>query len=49
MRFTCEETFSQALELLISRKKENFKYPLPSEMDKKEIEAMFRAKLDQKK
>ncbi|NEP82891.1 MAG: hypothetical protein F6K39_34975 [Okeania sp. SIO3B3] len=43
-----EKKFSQALELLISRKTESFKYPPPSEMDRKEIEAIFQAKLNQK-
>ena len=43
-----EEKFSQVLELLISRKTENFKYPPPSEMDREEIEAIFQAKLNQK-
>ncbi len=43
-----EEKFSQALELLMSRKTENFKYPPPSEMDREEIEAIFQAKLNQK-
>ena len=43
-----EVVFSQALEILVSRKKENFKYPPPSEMDLEEIEAIFKAKLNQK-
>ena len=42
-----EDKFSQALEILISRKKDQFKYPPPSEMDKQEIEAIFKAKLKQ--
>ncbi len=41
-----EEKFSQALELLMSRKTENFKYPTPSEIDREEIEAIFQAKLN---
>ena len=41
-----EEKFSQALELLMSRKTENFKYPPPSEINREEIEAMFQAKLN---
>jgi len=41
-----EDLFSQALELLMSRKSENFKYPPPSEMDAAEIEAIFKARLD---
>lgn len=43
-----EDKFSQALELLITRKKENFKYPPPSEIDREEIEEIFQAKLNQK-
>ncbi len=43
-----EEKFSQALELLMSRKTENFKYPPPSEIDREKIEAIFQAKLNQK-
>ncbi|WP_287517837.1 DUF6887 family protein [Okeania sp. SIO2C2] len=43
-----EEKFSQALELLMSRKTESFKYPLPSEIEIEEIEAIFQAKLNQK-
>ncbi|NEP08075.1 MULTISPECIES: DUF6887 family protein [unclassified Okeania] len=43
-----EKKFSQALELLMSRKTENFKYPPASEMEKEEIEAIFQAKLNQK-
>ena len=42
-----EKTFSQALELLMSRKKNNFKYPPPSEMDAGEIEAIFQGKLEE--
>ena len=41
-----EEAFSQALEVLMNRKKDNFKYPPPSEMDAAELEAIFKAKLD---
>ncbi|NEQ65294.1 MAG: hypothetical protein F6K21_07320 [Symploca sp. SIO2D2] len=41
-----EEAFSQALELLMSRKKANFKYPPPSEMDTEKIEAILQAKLN---
>ena len=41
-----EEAFSQALEVLMNRKRDNFKYPPPSEMDAAEIEAIFKAKLD---
>ncbi|NEO57497.1 MAG: hypothetical protein F6K54_33165 [Okeania sp. SIO3B5] len=43
-----EEKFSQALELLMSRKTKSFKYPPPSEIEKEEIEAIFQAKLNQK-
>lgn len=43
-----EEAFSQALEVLMSRKKDNFKYPPTSEMDAAEIEAIFKAKFSQK-
>ena len=42
-----EEKFSQALKLLISRKKGAFKYPPPSEMNTEEIEAILREKLNQ--
>jgi hypothetical protein len=42
-----EERFSQALEILMSRKQGNFKYPPPSEMEQDEIEAIFQAKLNQ--
>ncbi len=42
-----EERFSQALEILMSRKQEKFKYPPPSEMDQDEIKAIFQAKLNQ--
>ena len=41
-----ENVFSQALEILISRKKDPFKYPPPSEMNYQEIEAMFQEKLN---
>ena len=42
-----EEAFSQALEILLSRKKALFKYPPPSQMNYQEIEAIFKAKLNQ--
>jgi len=42
-----EEKFSQALELLMSRKEDNFKYPPPSEMNTTEIETLLKAKLNQ--
>jgi hypothetical protein len=40
-----EEAFSQALQVLMERKKYSFKYPPPQEMSTDEIEAIFRAKL----
>ncbi|NEN93885.1 MAG: hypothetical protein F6K48_35410, partial [Okeania sp. SIO3H1] len=43
-----EKKFRQALELLMSKKMESFKYPPPSEMEKEEIEAIFQDKLNQK-
>ncbi|MEM8778964.1 MAG: hypothetical protein AAGF26_08850 [Cyanobacteria bacterium P01_G01_bin.49] len=42
-----EEAFSQALEILLSRKKNLFKYPPPSEMNYQEIEDIFKKKLSQ--
>lgn len=42
------EKFTQALELLMSWKRENCKYPPPSEMEREEIEAIFQTKLNQK-
>ncbi|ACK71879.1 conserved hypothetical protein [Gloeothece citriformis PCC 7424] len=42
-----EEAFSQALEILLSRKKDLLKYPPPSQMDYQEIEAIFKASLNQ--
>ena len=41
-----EEAFSQALEVLMERKKYSFKYPPPSEMNYEEVEAIFKAKLN---
>lgn len=41
-----EEAFSQALEILINRKTDPFKYPPPSEMNYQEIEAMFQKKIN---
>lgn len=43
-----EEKFTQALEILMNRKKNKLKYPPPSEMQLEEIEAIFKAKLEQK-
>jgi hypothetical protein len=42
-----EEAFSQALEILLSRKKDLFKYPPPSQMNYQEIEDIFKARLNQ--
>jgi hypothetical protein len=42
-----EEAFSQALEVLISRKKDGFKYPPPYSMPYEEVEAIFKSKLNQ--
>ena len=42
-----EEAFSQALEILLSRKKNLFKYPPASEMNYQEIEYIFKKKLNQ--
>lgn len=42
-----EEAFSQALEVLMERKKYSFKYPPPQQMSKEEIEAIFKSKLNQ--
>ena len=41
-----EEAFSQALEILLDRKKNLFKYPPPSEMNYQEVEDIFKAKLN---
>ncbi|MDB9311778.1 hypothetical protein PN462_01595 [Spirulina sp. CS-785/01] len=43
-----EENFSQALEILMNRKHNNFKYPPPSEIDAEEIEAILKDKLNKK-
>jgi hypothetical protein len=42
-----EEAFSQALEILLSRKKDGFKYPSPYSMPYEEVEALFKSKLNQ--
>ena len=42
-----EEAFSQALEILLSRKKNLLKYPPPSDMNYQEIEDIFKKKLNQ--
>ncbi|MGK7876887.1 MAG: hypothetical protein AB4426_27435 [Xenococcaceae cyanobacterium] len=42
-----EEAFSQALEVLLSRKKDGFKYPSPYEMPYEEVEGIFKSKLNQ--
>jgi two-component system, OmpR family, manganese sensing sensor histidine kinase len=44
-----EEAFSQALQVLMERKKYSFKYPPPQEMSPDEVEALFQAKLNQSK
>lgn len=41
-----EEAFSQALEVLLNRKKDGFKYPSPYSMPYEEVEAIFKAKLN---
>jgi hypothetical protein len=41
-----EEAFSQALEILLDRKKNLFKYPPPSQMNYQEIENIFKAGLN---
>ncbi len=42
-----ETAFSEALEVLMSRKQNSFKYPPPDEMSYEEVEAIFKAKLSQ--
>ncbi|TRT89676.1 MAG: hypothetical protein EWV82_01185 [Microcystis aeruginosa Ma_AC_P_19900807_S299] len=42
-----EAIFSEALEVLLSRKKDSFKYPAPQTMSYKEIEMIFKEKLNQ--
>ncbi|NCR08446.1 MAG: hypothetical protein GPI95_08840 [Microcystis aeruginosa LG13-11] len=42
-----EAIFSEALEVLLSRKKDGFKYPAPQMMSYKEIETIFKEKLNQ--
>jgi predicted CopG family antitoxin len=42
-----EEAFSQALEVLLSRKKDGFKYPSPYSMTYEEVEAIFKSKLNE--
>ncbi len=42
-----EEVFSQALEVLLSRKKDGFKYPNPYSMPYEEVEAIFKSKLNE--
>jgi hypothetical protein len=41
-----ETAFSQALEVLLSRKKNGFKYPAPQSMSYEELEAIFQEKLE---
>jgi hypothetical protein len=42
-----EDAFSQALEVLMSRKKNSTKYPSPLSMSYEEVEAIFRNKIEQ--
>lgn len=42
-----ETAFSQALEVLLSRKKDGFKYPATQNMSYEEVEAIFKVKLNQ--
>ncbi|GFE71715.1 hypothetical protein [Chroococcus sp. FPU101] len=42
-----ETAFSQALEILLSRKKDGFKYPAPQSMTYEEVEAIFKLKLNE--
>ncbi len=42
-----EAIFSEALEVLLSRKKDSFKYPAPQTMSYKEIATIFKEKLNQ--
>ncbi|PSF32103.1 hypothetical protein C7H19_21915 [Aphanothece hegewaldii CCALA 016] len=42
-----ETAFSQALEVLLSRKKDGFKYPAPQSMTYEEVEAIFKFKLNE--
>ncbi|WP_332865620.1 DUF6887 family protein [Pannus brasiliensis] len=41
-----EAAFSQALEVLLSRKKDGFKYPAPQTMSYEEVEKIFKDKLN---
>ena len=43
-----EQAFSQALEILLDRKKNLFKYPPPSQMNYQEIEDIFKKEINQK-
>jgi hypothetical protein len=42
-----EAIFMEALEVLLSRKKDGFNYPAPQTMSYKEIETIFKEKLNQ--
>lgn len=42
-----DSVFSQALEVLISRKKDTIKYPSPLSMSYEEVEAIFRNKIQE--
>ena len=41
-----EQAFSQALEILLDRKKNLFKYPPPSQMNYQEIEDIFKKEIN---
>jgi hypothetical protein len=41
-----ETAFSQALEVLLGRKKYEFNYPPPQNMSYEEVEAIFKKKID---
>ena len=43
-----EQAFSQALEILLDRKKNLFKYPPPSQMNYQEIEDIFKKEINPK-
>ena len=43
-----EQAFSQALEILLDRKKNLFKYPPPSQMNYQEIEDIFKKQINLK-
>ncbi|UXE59891.1 MAG: hypothetical protein KA717_30005 [Woronichinia naegeliana WA131] len=43
-----EQAFSQALEILLDRKKNLFKYPPPTQMNYQEIEDIFKKEINPK-